>query len=70
MKKSKIFFRHLIMFIFGSVGIIFYFYQKISALSESGEVASIALVPVAVVYIIAFGIICFLSFLLWLFFTK
>jgi hypothetical protein len=61
---KKIFLYHLIAFLAGAVGIAGYFVLKTSVLSGAESFAVIALLPVAVVYIIGFGILCLLSCLL------
>ena len=66
MKKLTIVAWHFLVFIAGSFGLIVYFAQKISALPGKAALAGIALIPVAVVFIAGFGILCLLSLLLWL----
>ena len=70
---KKIFLYHLIAFLVGAVGIAGYFVLKTSSLTGAEEFAVVALLPVAVVYIIGFGILCTISCLLGLmvrYFTR
>ena len=70
---KKIFIYHLIAFLVGAVGIAGYFAVKISALNGAEGLAIIALLPVAVAYIIGFGILCAISCLIGFcirYFTK
>lgn len=63
---KKIFIYHLVVFLVGAVGIAGYFVLKTSALSGAESLAVIALLPIVVVYIIGFGILCIISCLLGL----
>ena len=60
--KSKLFFFHVCAFTAGAVFIVIYFFQKISALPTEGGLAVIALIPIMVVFVIAFGIGCLIFF--------
>ena len=66
MKKLKIFLYHLFVFILGAVGLGIYFAYKISALPERDGLVGMALLPIAVVYIVGFGILCLISLASWL----
>ena len=70
MKKAKIVLSHFLAFLVGACGIAVYFFLKISALKEAAGLASIALVPAAAVYIIAFGIVCAVSCAIFILFTH
>ncbi len=61
MKKSKIFLLHALVFVAGSGAIAAYFFYTIKNLSPEAALAGIALLPVGVVYIIGFGILCLIS---------
>ena len=60
MKKLKIFFYHLVIFVLGSVGITIYSFSKLKT-SVGG---AIAMPVVTFFYIVVFGILCLLSLLL------
>ena len=52
---------HFLALIAGSAGIAAYFFYKISALPAQAGLVGVALLPVAVVYIAGFGLLCLLS---------
>ncbi|TSC71164.1 MAG: hypothetical protein G01um101449_92 [Parcubacteria group bacterium Gr01-1014_49] len=62
---KKIFFYHLITFLGGAVALAAYFFLKAQALRGAAGLAVVALLPVAIVYIIAFGIFCAISCAIW-----
>jgi hypothetical protein len=63
MSKLKIFIYHLLVFIFGSTGIIAYIFYRLSSLSGEASVGGIIVMPaVMLVYVVAFGIFCACSF--------
>ncbi len=66
MKKKKIFLYHLASFLIGAVAIAVYFLYKASVLQGAAGLAIIAFMPIAVVYIIAFGILCAFSCGIWI----
>ncbi|MDO8571397.1 MAG: hypothetical protein Q7R79_01845 [bacterium] len=63
---KKIFLYHLAAFFVGALVIAAYFFQKISSLDGADGFAAIVLVPIAVVYVAAFGVFCIISCVLWL----
>ena len=65
MKKSKIFLYHLVVFIIGSIGIVAYIFSRLSA-GKAGLGGVIAMPAIALVYVIGFGILCTISFGVWL----
>ncbi len=65
MKNTPLFKYHLIAFVVGSLGIAAYFFQKISALYGAAQLASVVLFVTLIVYIIAFGLICGVSYILF-----
>lgn len=66
MKKRKIFLYHFLVFVAGAVALATYFTYKISHLPSEAAPAVIALVPIALIYVIGFGILCLISLSLWL----
>ena len=66
MSIVKIFLYHVLVFVLGFIGIALYFFLKFSALSGGAGLAVIALLPVAIVYITGFGILCFVSLIIFL----
>ena len=64
---GKIIRYHILILILGSAGIGFYFFLKISALNGVAGLATIALFPVAIVYIAGFAILCLVSLAIFLF---
>ena len=62
---KNIFIYHLYAFLAGAVTLAGYFYWKTAALQGTAELAVVVLWPVAVVYIIALGIFCIASCILW-----
>ncbi len=62
MAKRTIFIGHLVAFGLGAIAIVAYVAVRMGALSGVGGAgAAVALPVVAVVYVIAFGILCLLS---------
>lgn len=68
--KKKIVINHVIAFLVGAVAIVGYFFVRITALKGAAGLAVIPLIPAAVVYIIAFGILCAFSCAVFLMFRK
>jgi len=66
MRKTKILLYHLGVFLAGALGIAAYFFWKISALDKTAGLAGVVLLPIAVVYIFAFGIFCAISCAIWI----
>ena len=67
MKKFKIFIYHLIIFILSSIGIAIYvFFRLFSAKGVAGLGGVIVMPVMILVYVVAFGILCAISFLVWL----
>ncbi len=67
MRKLKIFIYHLVVFILGSAGIVAYvFYRLAFPVSEAGLGGLIVMPAVALVYVVAFGILCIISLFVWL----
>ncbi len=64
--KRKIFLYHLLVFLCGGGGIAIYFFYTIKNLPPEAALAGIALLPVGVVYVVGFGMLCLLSLALWL----
>jgi len=58
---KKIFMYHLIAFGTGALALAAYFVSKIVALHGAAGLVGVVLVPIAVVYIIALGIVCAIS---------
>lgn len=58
---------HFVFFLMGAVSIAAYFFWKISALDGAAGLTSVVLLPVAVVFIIGFGIFCGISCAIWTF---
>lgn len=65
MTKKKVFTYHLVFFLIGALGIGAYFFWKIAALEGAAGLTSIVLLPVAFVFIVAFGIFCGISCAIW-----
>ena len=63
MKKRSIFLYHLAGFILGSIGIAVYLFYH---LSSAGVGGIIAMPAIALVYVVAFGILCIISLLVFL----
>jgi hypothetical protein len=61
MKFLKLFLYHLLTFVIGAVMLGLYFAYKISVLPPKDALAGLALLPVALVYIGSFGILCLIS---------
>lgn len=64
MKKGRIVLYHLLALIVGSASIAAYFFYKISALPSEAGLASVVLLPVAVVYIVGCSLLCLVSLLI------
>jgi hypothetical protein len=64
MKKTILY--HFAMFFAGVLVIAVYFFQKISSLNGAEGLAGVVLLPAAMVYVVAFGIVCIISCALWL----
>ncbi|MEK7630100.1 MAG: hypothetical protein AAB432_01815 [Patescibacteria group bacterium] len=66
MKKFKIFIYHLVVFILGSIGITAYVFNRLSSSKSKAGLGGIIVMPaVTLVYIVAFGILCIISLLVW-----
>ena len=63
---KKIFLYHLGAFVGGAVLLAGYFFWKASVLEGAAGLAVVVLAPIAVVYIIALGIFCAISCLIWI----
>lgn len=62
MAKRTIFIGHLVAFVVGTISIVVYFAVRMGALSGAGGAGVVVALPVvAVVYVIAFGILCLTS---------
>jgi len=67
MKKKKIILYHLLAFVLGSAGIVVYFLFKMSALSgQAGLAVAIVGPAIALIEIVAFGILTLISMLVFL----
>ena len=67
MPKLKIFLYHLLFFILGSVGIAVYVFERFTAPGSAVGLGGIIAMPaIILIYVAAFGILCFVSFLIWL----
>lgn len=66
MSKVRIFLWHAALFLTGAASIAGYFWYKIAALPANQALAGVALIPVAGVYIVGFGILCLVSLALFL----
>ncbi len=63
---KAIFLNHLIAFLAGAVLVVGYFVWKASLIEGVTGLAVFALMPIAVVYIIALGIFCITSCVIWM----
>lgn len=67
MKKIKIFIYHFAVFILGSVGIVAYVFYRLSSPTSKVGIGGIIIMPaVALIYVVVFGILCVISFIVWL----
>ncbi len=66
MKKFKIFIWHLVVFVIGSGGIILYVFNRLVTPSSGAGLGGVVVMPVIIlVYVIAFGILCSISMVIW-----
>ena len=59
-----------LVFVAGACAIAIYFFYKVSKLPTEAGLVSVALLPIAIVYIVGFGILCLFSLLLWKIFSH
>ena len=62
----RIFLWHIAVFLLGGATLAAYFWYKIAALPANQALAGVALIPVAGVYVVGFGILCLVSLALFL----
>ncbi len=75
MKKSKIFIWHLLSFILGSIGIVFYVFYKLGGIKGGAGIGALIAMPIIMlVYVVGFSILCLISagifYLFWFFGKK
>ena len=67
MKKLIILGYHALAFVIGSAGIVAYLFYRLSTTSSGAGVGGVIVMPaVALIYVVAFGILCVISLVIWL----
>lgn len=66
MKKLNIFLGHLAVFIVGSIGIALYVFTRLGLARDAGIGGIIVMPVVALIYTVAFGMLCSISLSVWL----
>lgn len=64
--RVKLTLYHLAVFITGAVGILVYVFTRLGPARGAGVGGAIVMPVVALVYVVAFGILCLLSLAVWL----
>ena len=66
MKKTKIFLYHFLVFIAGSIGLVVYVFKRLTSLSGGAGLGGVIVMPVMIlIYVIVFGILCIISYALF-----